>query len=181
MQIELVEESRHVVGVGIHLIAAPGLTRAPMPSPIVRDDAIAAHPEEEHLRVPGVGRERPPVRKDDRLSGSPILIKDVGAVFGGKRAHGRASVRNRRRLSGCFAGNTEQQSGRKCAPLSVGFPIRSACLAVTIEFCRRRAPWSGWVTGPATPARWVRDRSLFPSLVRFDRRRRLPTAVPPAD
>src|SRR5882762_9596391 len=105
MQIELVEESRHVVGVGIHLIAAPGLTRAPMPSPIVRDDAIAAHPEEEHLRVPGVGRERLPVRKDDWLSGSPILI---------------------------------------------GFSCRSACLAVTIESCRRRAPWSGRVTGPAT-------------------------------
>src|SRR4030081_1795052 len=96
MQIELVEESRPVVGVGIHLIAVPGLTRAPMASPIVRDDTMAPHSEEEHLRGPGVGREGPPMRKHDRLSGSPILIKDVGAVFGSKRAHGQASVRNRR-------------------------------------------------------------------------------------
>src|SRR5204862_6092015 len=75
MQIKLVEKGSHVVGIGIHLIAVPGLIGAPMPAQIVRDHAIAAHYEEQHMRVPGVGRERPPMRENDRLSGYPIFIK----------------------------------------------------------------------------------------------------------
>ena len=49
-----------------------------MPSPIMRDDAIAMLAKEQHLRVPVVTAERPTVGEDDGLASSPILVKNCG-------------------------------------------------------------------------------------------------------
>src|SRR2546423_1757759 len=40
-------------------------------------DAIAVIEEEQHLRVPVIGRQRPTMTKDNRLSFAPVLVIDV--------------------------------------------------------------------------------------------------------
>ena len=81
------EQLRQVIGVGVHVVAIPGLTRATVAAPVVRDAAIAIGGQEEHLCFPGVRAERPAVAEYDRLSRAPILVVDLGAVFGVDRGH----------------------------------------------------------------------------------------------
>src|SRR2546423_15346984 len=67
----------------IHVMAAAGLGGAAMTSPVMGDDAVAVFEEEQHLRVPVIGRQRPAVAEDDGLSFAPVLIidVDVSSVF----------------------------------------------------------------------------------------------------
>src|SRR2546426_4243789 len=67
----------------IHVMAATGLGGAAMAAPVVGYDAIAVPEEEQHLRVPIIGRQRPAMAEDDGLSFAPVLITDfdVGSVF----------------------------------------------------------------------------------------------------
>jgi hypothetical protein len=58
-----------------------------MSAPVVGDGAIPIGSEEVQLLVPRVGVERPTMAKDNRLTCSPILVKDCGAVFRVDRAH----------------------------------------------------------------------------------------------
>ena len=51
-QVELLDELRQVVGVGVHVVAVPRLVGSPVPAAVVCDAAEAARCEEEHLRVP---------------------------------------------------------------------------------------------------------------------------------
>src|SRR5207302_2292944 len=76
-------QSRQVVGVMIHVMAPAGLGGAAVTSSVMGDDAIAFLEEEQHLRVPIIGRERPAVAEHDGLTFAPILIVDVdvGSVF----------------------------------------------------------------------------------------------------
>ena len=55
----------------VHIMPASGLGGAAMAAPVVRYDAIAAVGEEQHLRVPIIGRQRPAVAEDDGLSLAP--------------------------------------------------------------------------------------------------------------
>src|SRR5436309_7666582 len=52
-------------------------------SSVMGDDAIAVFEEEQHLRVPVIGRQRPTMAEDDGLSFAPVLIidVDVGSVL----------------------------------------------------------------------------------------------------
>jgi len=52
-----------------------------MPPTVMRDDAIALLAKEHHLRLPIVRAQRPTVREDDRLSGSPVFVINLNAVF----------------------------------------------------------------------------------------------------
>ena len=54
---------------------------------VMGDDAIAVIEEEQHLRVPVIGRQRPTVAEDDGLTFAPVLVEDLNAVFGCNRAH----------------------------------------------------------------------------------------------
>src|SRR4029077_20200710 len=67
----------------IHVMAATGLGRAAMAAPVVGYDAIAVLEEEQHLRVPVIGRQRPAVAEDDGLSAAPVVVVeiDVTGVF----------------------------------------------------------------------------------------------------
>ena len=56
LQVELFEQRRQIVGVGVHVVAVPGLAGAAMTAPVMRDAAIAVRAEEEHLRFPGIRR-----------------------------------------------------------------------------------------------------------------------------
>jgi len=58
-----------------------------MSAPVVGYDAIAVLEEEQHLRVPIIGRQRPAVRENNRLTSSPILVVDLRSVFRCDRAH----------------------------------------------------------------------------------------------
>ena len=54
-----------------------------MPAPVMGDDMIAVVEEEQHLRVPVIGRQRPAMTEHDGLTFAPVLIidVDVGSVF----------------------------------------------------------------------------------------------------
>src|SRR2546422_7080386 len=64
----------------IHVMAATGLGGAAMAAPVVGYDAIAVLQEEQHLRVPVIGRQRPAMAEDDGLSAAPVLIIDLDAA-----------------------------------------------------------------------------------------------------
>ena len=86
-ELEMRGQRRKVVGVMIHVVAAPDLARAAVPAPVMRDHAIAAAHEEQHLRVPIVRRKRPAMAEHDGLARAPVLVEDLDAVSGGDRRH----------------------------------------------------------------------------------------------
>jgi len=86
VQIERLEERRQVVGVGVHVVALPGLAGAAMAAPIMGDGAIAVGGHVEHLVVPGVGIERPAVAEDDGLACAPVLEEDRRSICCGDGA-----------------------------------------------------------------------------------------------
>ena len=49
LQIELFGEGSEIVGVGVHVVAVPGLRGTAVAAPVVRDDPIAALAEKQHL------------------------------------------------------------------------------------------------------------------------------------
>src|SRR3984893_70072 len=77
LQIKMRGQSRKVVGVVIHVMAATSLSGAAMASSVVGYDAIAVLEKEQHLRVPVIDRQRPAMTEDDGLSFAPVLIIDV--------------------------------------------------------------------------------------------------------
>src|SRR5438270_7843171 len=83
LHIKMRDQSRKVVGIVIHVMAVARLGGPAVASPVMGDDAIALFEEEQHLRVPVIGRERPAMTENYGLSLAPILIIDVdaGSVF----------------------------------------------------------------------------------------------------
>src|SRR6266849_1026230 len=92
VQIELFDQLGEIIGILVHIVAVPGLVRLTMAAPVVSDDPIAVPAEEQHLRIPGVAGKRPAMGKEDRLSLAPILVGDLGSVFGGDGTHGPGSL-----------------------------------------------------------------------------------------
>ena len=62
-----------------------------MAAAVVGDAPVAVRRQEEHLRLPGVGGQRPAVAEDDGLSAAPVLVVDLRAVLGLDRVHGTSS------------------------------------------------------------------------------------------
>jgi len=87
LEVEMCGQCREVVGVMIHVMAAVGLGGAAMAAPVVGDHAEALAEEEQHLRLPIIGRQRPAVAKHDGLTFAAVLVEDLNAVFGGDRVH----------------------------------------------------------------------------------------------
>src|SRR6266478_6369814 len=83
LQIELVRHGLQIVGIVIHIMAAIGLSRAAMSTPVNSDDPITLGEKEQHLRVPIVRAEWPTMTEHDRLSTAPILViyVDVGSIL----------------------------------------------------------------------------------------------------
>src|SRR5712691_9100896 len=98
----------------IHVMATADLGGAAMATPVVGDDAIAVLEEEQHLRVPIIGRQRPAMTEHDGLTLAPVLVEDLNAVFGGDRVHRTHSLGTsgggRPRLSIC--GKRRRRHGR---------------------------------------------------------------------
>ena len=86
-QVEMRRQSGQVVGVMVHIVAVGGLGGAAMAAAVMGDDAIAMMQEEQHLRVPIIGRQRPAMAEHDRLARTPVLVEDLRAVLGGDGGH----------------------------------------------------------------------------------------------
>src|SRR5690606_3822093 len=73
----------------IHIVTIGDLSRAAMAAAVVSNDTIALGEEEQHLAVPIVRGKRPTMVEDNWLGilWTPVLIKDVNAVFGGNDSH----------------------------------------------------------------------------------------------
>ena len=91
LQVERLDKLREVVGIGVHVVAAPGLARAAMSATVMGNAAIAVGGQEQHLSLPAIRIERPAVAEHHRLSCAPVLVVDLRAVFRRDRAHGRIS------------------------------------------------------------------------------------------
>ena len=89
LQVERLDQLRQVVGIGVQVVAAPGLARPAVAAAVMGDAAVAALRQEEHLVLEGVGAQRPAVAEDDRLPGTPVLVVDLGTVLGSDHGHGR--------------------------------------------------------------------------------------------
>jgi len=77
----------------IHVVTLARLGRAAMATAIVGDDAESLVEEEQHLRIPIVGRQGPPMGKHNRLTTTPILVVNRHSVFGCNRiAHAHAQI-----------------------------------------------------------------------------------------
>src|SRR5712692_3898709 len=85
-------QSRKVVGIVIHVMAVARLGGPAVAASVMGDDAIAVFEEEQHLRVPIIGRQRPAMAEHDGLTLAPVLIENLNAVFGGDRVHGTCSL-----------------------------------------------------------------------------------------
>ena len=92
LQIEMRGQRREVIGIMIHVVAVGHLAGPAMASAVVRDDAEAVVDEENHLRVPVIGRQRPAMAEHDGLTLAPILVEDLDAVFGGDGGHGNSPL-----------------------------------------------------------------------------------------
>src|SRR5207302_8396229 len=77
LQIKMRRQSRQVVGIVVHVMAVARLGGPDVASSVMGDDAIAVFEEEQHLRVPVIGRQRPAVAENDRLTFAPVFIMDV--------------------------------------------------------------------------------------------------------
>src|SRR5580692_64258 len=71
----------------IHVMAVPGLGGAAMAAPVVGNHSKALVEEEQQLRIPIIGRQRPAVAKHYGLTFAPVFIVNLRAVFGRNRAH----------------------------------------------------------------------------------------------
>ena len=67
------DQVRQVIGLGVHVIAQPGLPGAAVAAAVVGDGAVAAGGREVRLVVSRVGVQRLAVAEHDRLPGSQSL------------------------------------------------------------------------------------------------------------
>jgi hypothetical protein len=66
VQVQGLDELGEVVGVGVEVVAVPGLAGPAAAAAVVGDAPVATGRDEEHLVVPGVGGERPAVAEHHR-------------------------------------------------------------------------------------------------------------------
>src|SRR6266404_1226513 len=85
-------QSRKVVGIVIHVVAVARLSGPAVASSVMGDDAIALFEEEQHLRIPVIGRQRPTMAEHDGLTFAPVLVVNLRSVFCCNCAHELISV-----------------------------------------------------------------------------------------
>jgi hypothetical protein len=73
LEIELSNKLREIVGVGVHVVAAPRLARTSVAATIVGDAAISLRSQKEHLVLKGIRGKWPAVTEDHRLPGATCL------------------------------------------------------------------------------------------------------------
>src|SRR5262249_2491393 len=82
-EVERLDELGEVVGVGVEIVALPGLTRAAMAAAVMGDAPVAMRDQKKHLVFKGVRAQRPTMAEDDGLPRAPVFVVNLGAVLGG--------------------------------------------------------------------------------------------------
>ena len=130
----MIRQFGEIVRIVIHVVTGTDLRRPPVAAPIVCDHTVAALEEEDHLRVPIVGRQWPPVREDDRLSAPPIFVEEADSVLRDDRVHGRRQDCIRRghgAVLRSIVGNAEQSPARhQLGQLDDGIDRPAASIAI---------------------------------------------------
>jgi hypothetical protein len=90
-QVQRFDDGCEIVGIAVHVVVGRRLARAAMTAPVERHATVAMLHQEQHLAVPGIGIERPPVREGHDRAAAPILVVDLRTVRGGDRAHRHGS------------------------------------------------------------------------------------------
>src|SRR5262249_21918641 len=80
--VEVLHQRREVVGVGVEVVALPGLAGAAVPAAVGRDAAVALRGQEEHLVLGGGGAEGAAVAEHQRPARAPVLVVERRPVFG---------------------------------------------------------------------------------------------------
>ena len=104
-------------------LPSQSLRRATVPSPVMRNGAKSSLAKKQHLRVPVVRSQWPPVTENNRLALAQVFVEDPGAIFGRNRRHEVVSlfVSPRREL---FAFIILYQSSKLLAPPFILFFTR---------------------------------------------------------
>jgi hypothetical protein len=92
LQAERFDQGRQVVGVRVHVVAAPGLARSSMSAAIMGDAAVPVGAQEQHLVLPRIRVRRPTVAEDQGLTVVPVLVVDLRTVFRRNRTHRVPSI-----------------------------------------------------------------------------------------
>lgn len=92
LEVKFFCERCEIVGIGIHVIAIPGLSGTAVTAPVMRDDSIAPLSEKHHLCVPVVRSEGPSVTEHDWLTFSPIFVVNLRTVVRFDCRHGLLSL-----------------------------------------------------------------------------------------
>lgn len=156
-EVERLGQRRQIVGIGVHLVAGPRLAGPAMASAVVPDGAVAAGCNEHHLRLPGIGAERPAMAEQHGLPLAPALVVDLRSVGCGDRAHVMTSLRDVDRAGPGGADGAAQDAPGGAAPErpgpgAGGNPAGSALVT-------RTAPSRQGDAGPADSQANERDRS----------------------
>src|SRR5258708_30822719 len=88
LEIELLNEFREVVGVGVHVVAGPRLARTSVAPAVMGDAAISVRGEIEHLVFERIRGERPAAAEDHWLPPAPVFVINFRAAFGREPTHG---------------------------------------------------------------------------------------------
>src|SRR5258708_30021693 len=86
-QVKMRRKSGQVVGVMVHVVAVGGLGGTAMATAVMRDHPIAMMQEEQQLRVPIIGRQRPAMAEHNWLARPPVLIQDLRSPLCGDGGH----------------------------------------------------------------------------------------------
>ena len=120
LQVERFGECGEVIGVGVHIIAAPGLGGAAVAAAVVGDAAIAVTREKKHLVFESVGIEGPAMAEDDGLAFAPIIEIDFGSITRGECRHVASSAIGSGMNRSIRA--TEAAATGDATPVPIGFP-----------------------------------------------------------
>src|SRR5437870_10474707 len=94
LQVEMRGKRRKIVSIMIHVVTVARLRGPTVAAAVMGYDAIAVTQEEQHVRVPVIGRQRPPMAEHDGLTLAPVLVEDLNAVSGRNGRHGIVSMRS---------------------------------------------------------------------------------------
>ena len=83
-KIEMRGKFSQIVSILIHIVTIPGLGRTPMATPVMGDHTKSFRPEEQHLILKRICRQRPTMTEDNGLSTSPVFKMQIAAVFQSK-------------------------------------------------------------------------------------------------
>jgi hypothetical protein len=86
LQIEVRRQGSKIVCVVVHVMAVARLGGPAVAAAVMADEAIAVIEEEQHLRIPVIGRQLPTMAEHNGLPLAAVLVQDLDAVLGCDRA-----------------------------------------------------------------------------------------------